>query len=111
MTSTKHPPTPLMVTRQHANRVKQFGDDMRLESPEFDAMVAKQNPRAACQHRPGSPEKVAMLCARAAHHDALIPLWHPDDKVDHTAHMLIIPSAPRLPEYEDDDDDYLEDDL
>lgn len=98
--SQKHPPSPLMVKRQNVMRVKQFGDDMRLDSPEFDAMVAKQNPRASCQHRPGSPEKVAMLCAR---YEAFEPLWHPDDKVDHTPGLMQIPMV-ALPEYEDDDD-------
>lgn len=101
--SQKHPPSPLMVKRQNVMRVKQFGDDMRLDSPEFDQLVLRQDPTQPCKHRPGSPEKVAMLCARAAHHDALIPLWHPDDKVDHTPGLMQIPMV-ALPVYDDDDD-------
>lgn len=92
------------------SRIKQFGGDMQLDSPEFDRLVLQQDPTRPCHHRPGSPEKVAMLCARAAHMDSMISLWHPEDKVDHTPLLQILVVAAPGGDYEDDEDYEVEDD-
>lgn len=99
--SQKHPPSPIKHREKNQNRNQTPIEQIPEE--EFEVMIERTQPRKPCHHNPGSPERVAVLAKRYA---SGCELWHPDDKVDHNPPVRIIPSGPRLPVFEDDDDDY-----